>query len=72
MSTRLRARASRIMRQLDAGAGYRGKIEADLAKRLGSREPQDTKARPEALTCAACQTQNDLDAKFCKSCGQKL
>ena len=72
MSTRLRARASRIIRQLDAGAGYRGKIEADLAKRLGAREAQDIKAQPQALTCAACQTQNDADAKFCKSCGQKL
>ena len=72
MSTRLRARASRIIRQLDAGSGYRGKIEADLAKRLGTREAQDTTARPQALTCAACQTPNDIDAKFCKNCGQKL
>ena len=45
MSTRLRARASRIIRQLDAGTGYRAKIEADLAKRLGAREAQDSKAR---------------------------
>jgi hypothetical protein len=35
MSTRLRARASRLMRQLDAGPGYREQIEKDLAKRLG-------------------------------------
>jgi hypothetical protein len=72
MSTRLRARASRIIRQLDAGSGYRTKIEADLAKRLGAREAQDSKARPQTLTCAACQTPNDIDAKFCKNCGQKL
>ncbi len=45
MSTRLRARATRIIRQLDAGAGYRAKIEADLAKRLGERGSADTKAR---------------------------
>ena len=36
MSGRLRARAARLMRQLDAGAGYRDQIERDLAKRLGA------------------------------------
>jgi hypothetical protein len=35
MSTRLRARATRMIQQLDAGGGNRAKIEADLAKRLG-------------------------------------
>jgi hypothetical protein len=34
MSGRLRTRATRLMRQLDAGAGYRQQIEGDLAKRL--------------------------------------
>jgi hypothetical protein len=72
MSTRLRARASRINRQLDAGADYRAKIEADLAKRLGEREAAEPKTRAQARTCAACQTANDADAKFCKGCGQKL
>ena len=71
MSTRLRTRATRIIRQLDAGAGYRAKIEADLAKRLERVEP-DAKPRAQARTCAECQTPNDADAKFCKSCGQKL
>jgi len=72
MSTRLRARASRIMRQLDAGAGYRGKIEADLAKRIKEKDGVESKPRAEARTCAACQTINDVDAKFCKNCGQKI
>ena len=27
---------------------------------------------PARLTCAACKTDNDSDAKFCKSCGGKL
>jgi len=36
MSGRLRTRATRLMRQLDAGAGYRQQIERDLAKRLGA------------------------------------
>ena len=42
MSTRLRARAARLMRQLDSGAGYREQIERDLARRLGDTQgPQD-------------------------------
>ncbi len=32
MSGRLRARAARLMRQLDAGAGYREQIESELAE----------------------------------------
>ena len=35
MSGRLRARAARLMRQLDAGAGYRSEIEQEIAKRIG-------------------------------------
>src|SRR5262245_32195089 len=35
MSVRLRARAARLMKQLDSGGGYRSQIERDLAKRLG-------------------------------------
>jgi len=70
MSGRLRSRAARLMRQLDAGAGYRQQIEKDLEKRLGSLPappaPVDTR------TCASCQTENDLDAKFCKACGHRL
>ena len=34
MSGRLRARAARLIEQLDAGAGYRDQIERDLAKRI--------------------------------------
>jgi hypothetical protein len=34
MAGRLRARAARLMRQLDAGAGYREQIERDLAKKM--------------------------------------
>src|SRR5206468_10103485 len=39
MSGRLRARAGRLMRQLDAGMGYRQQIERDLAKRLSPAAP---------------------------------
>lgn len=66
MSGRLRARAGRLMRQLEAGAGYREQIERDLARRLG-----ETSART-ARSCAGCNTANDLDARFCKSCGAAL
>lgn len=71
MSTRLRARASRLMRQLDAGAGYRERIEKDLVKRLGDHvEPAGHATSP--AVCAGCATVNDPDARFCKSCGAKL
>ena len=70
MSGRLRARATRLMRQLDAGAGYRGQIERDLAERLG-RTP-GPKEPASASTCASCATVNDVDARFCKNCGNKL
>ena len=70
MSSRLRARAARLMRQLDAGAGYRERIERDLVKRL-EKEGRITKASAERA-CAGCETANDADARFCKSCGQAI
>ena len=69
MSGRLRARAAGLMKQLDAGSGYRDQIERELAKRL---------AEPTAATssrgnfCTECGTKNEGDAKFCKNCGHKL
>ena len=36
MSGRLRARAARLIRQIDARAGYREQVERDLADRLGT------------------------------------
>ncbi len=35
MSARLRARAARLLRQLDSGANYREEIENEIAKRVG-------------------------------------
>jgi hypothetical protein len=91
MSGRLRVRAAGLIRQLDAGAGYRAQVERDLAKRLGgggpapsgAAEPRKGGVAAEAAEraeggstlvriCAACATQNEADARFCKSCGQKL
>src|SRR5262245_720690 len=51
MSTRLRSRATRLMKQLDAGAGYRAQIERDVEKRLADKLV--------AGICAGCQTKND-------------
>jgi len=70
MSVRLRGRAARLMKQLDAGAGYRPKIEEDLAKRLGDAAEKSS-ARAQR-TCARCSTANDIDARFCKNCGERL
>jgi pyruvate/2-oxoacid:ferredoxin oxidoreductase beta subunit len=82
MSGRLRARTARLMRQLDAGSGFREQIEKDLARRLedGRTKPppsedgrRDTRPKPSAdRLCAQCSTSNDHDAKFCKGCGARL
>jgi hypothetical protein len=84
MSGRLRARAARLMRQLDAGVGYRNEIEREITKRIGvapgGSKEQDPSydsvgrvlpSRP-AATCASCNTANDADARFCKHCGHSL
>jgi hypothetical protein len=70
MSARLRARAGRLLRQLEASAGYRERVELDLARRLG--EKATAAAEPSARACAKCSTTNDADAQFCKACGTKL
>jgi hypothetical protein len=69
MSGRLRARVGRLMRQLDAGAGYRDRIERELEKRLGEKV---VAAESSERRCASCATVNDADARFCKSCGQQI
>jgi hypothetical protein len=72
MSTRLRARAARLIRQLDAGTGYRDRIERDLAAKLAEPAPSSVRAAEAVQQCQACATPNDPDARFCKTCGQKL
>jgi len=71
MGGRLRSRAARLIKQLDAGAGYRDQIERDLAKRMG-QGGEKPGAAAEVRACAACATSNDRDAKFCKNCGARL
>ena len=80
MSGRLRARAMGLMRQLDAGGGYKEQIAKEVQQRLESEglSPRftDRSATAEAVAlqtpCDACGTENDSDAKFCKNCGAKL
>jgi hypothetical protein len=74
MSGRLRARAARLLRQLDAGAGYREQIEREIERRLGKApvtggsKGQD----PPDAVCVQCSTKNDADARFCKGCGKAM
>ena len=71
MSGRLRVRAARLIRQLDAGAGYRAQVERDLARRLSGEAPAPDVASA-ARFCAECGAARDADAKFCKQCGARL
>ena len=69
----LRARAARILRQLDAGAGYREQIERDVAERLRAKGVTPPPlAVPLRGTCVSCGTVNDADARFCKRCGSRM
>ena len=86
MSTRLRARAAGLIRQLDAGTGYLEAIEKEIARRLkpaGLASPPaapvvaaapEVPAAPAATGsyCAACGTRHDPDARFCKNCGARI
>ena len=71
MSGRLRSRAVGLMKQLDAGGGYREQIAKEVEQRLaGAQSAQG--AQRAVGECAECGTANDHDAKFCKNCGAKL
>lgn len=87
MSGRLRARAIGLMRQLDAGDGYKTTIEQELVQRLGAsgRRVVESSAAARApasdapevrraapLSCGGCGSENDADARFCKNCGARL
>ena len=88
MSARLRGRAAGLIRQLDAGGGYREQIAREVQERLNrlegdgfshrqndgiEKEPATaTAAALRTSECSACGTVNDEDAKFCKHCGHRL
>ena len=71
ISGRLRQRAMRLMRQLDdVEATARARVEQELSARVQGAAPAPVAARRPA--CAACDTVNDADARFCKACGAAL
>lgn len=87
-SARYRAEAKRLMQSLDDGlAVQRKQVEAELARRLTKPEPAEP-TEPETTEetaekeppservgtrpCPACQTNNELDARFCKACGKAM
>ncbi|HEX6216395.1 MAG TPA: zinc ribbon domain-containing protein [Vicinamibacterales bacterium] len=77
MHGRLRARAVGLMKQLDAGGGYKEQIAREVERRLadgalGAQDAQGAQSASSATGCAGCGTENDEDAKFCKNCGAKL
>ena len=85
MSGRLRNRALGLMRQLDAGGGYKEQIAQEVQARLaqtkgaegaygaeGAKGSDGAEGADVAGECAACGIENDPDAKFCKNCGAKL
>ena len=69
MSARLRARAARLMRQLDAGSVYREQIEREIERTAVGPESRSAVG---PVACASCNVANDRDARFCKSCGARL
>ena len=74
MGQRLRARAIRLMKQLDVEAvDFLAVIERELEQRLGRLpEPAGGAAGVPSRTCGVCGTANDRDARFCKTCGAEL
>src|SRR5690349_5211100 len=76
MAGRLRARAIGLMKQLDReGSAYESIIERDVAARAAKsarRAEKDRVDLPPARHVCTCGVQNDVDARFCKSCGSRL
>jgi hypothetical protein len=70
MSARLRARAGRLLTQLDAGVGYRETILREIEQRVGG--PAAPPEAAPAIACQHCGARSDADARFCKRCGSSL
>ena len=74
----LRARALRLITQLDGAAAYRDMIERDVAERLPAARPAalaQTQPAARAVArpgCTECGATNESDARFCKRCGRAL
>jgi len=72
MRDRLRARAMRLMRQLEGGGVYRQQIEQAVSARLGDASTRAATPTAAPGACESCGTPNDADARFCKRCGARL
>ena len=76
MGGKLRSRARELLKRLDVdGMTYRDLIERELLERLGliGLEPAALQETPERRpVCDSCETSNEEDAQFCKSCGAGL
>ena len=71
MAGRLRQRAVGLMQRIEQGeTGLRERIANDLTA-MTSRSSRSSR-KVNAQQCLACQTLNDADARFCKSCGAQL
>jgi ribosomal protein L40E len=65
LTERYRARALRLINQIDAGDDFRTLIEQELKTRLVAMEAARS-------ACVACGAANEVDARFCKKCGKAL
>jgi hypothetical protein len=75
MIERYRARALRLISELEAGDNFRPLIERELRDRIAAADAAPADAPPPAAqagACPSCGTHNDDDAQFCKKCGGKL
>jgi hypothetical protein len=78
MSTRLRARAAGLIRQLDAGTSYRQAIDAEIEKRVGKKDVGRTKTASGVVAVGAPSTASPAEpeqarpaesrTKLCLSC----
>jgi hypothetical protein len=76
LAQRYRAEAKELMRALDE----RGKLDRErILRRLDERvaqipdqQPDEPPSEMTSRGCPACSGENDLDARFCKHCGDKL
>jgi hypothetical protein len=73
MSGRLRTRAARLMKQLDAGVGYREQIEKDLAKRLGDARLKPSRSTDGVRSSDGVRsTDANLDERSASLSGERL
>ena len=73
MGAHLRRRARALLKQLDVdGSSYREIIERELTERLDRAGLEPVASEQTRRVCSDCDTRNELDATFCKSCGAEL